>query len=462
MAERNPLEIPPVAESRVYTQQESAQAASELQAFKALESRSARRKRAKRRRILIIIALAIFVIGIGTFLLRGFLSPPQKNLPQATDFVYRGDYIDSIRATGNLAAYEQVTITPEVDGTVSELFVSEGDTVELGQPLFTIDNPDLDKAITTAQRGVDSANLNLRSAQAARDDAGSAANRAWADYVATKKAYEDSKLLAPDDPRLERAPTQADVDAAYEMYRKSNSAIEGADIAVDSAYMGITDAQAALDAAIARADKRKVYSPISGLVVVNNIERGTKLSTLAATGQVPMQVADISQMRMTISVNEIDILNVKPGMQAVVNVEALTGYSTDAEVLRVASTSGSGTETYYGGRGGGLVNYEVDLLVKKPDPKLKIGMSAEAEIIVKKIDNVLLVKSMAINDAGDHSYLQVKNEDGTFREVRVKVVASNNSLTAIEGDVRVGDEVLISVGSGKAQPNTGSSVKVIS
>lgn len=459
MAQNESLEVPPAVEDRVYTQQESAQAAAELKAFKALEGRSSKRKRARRLRIIIGISFGLLVVGVCALLLKNLLAPKTPVLPPPSDFVVRGDFINSISATGNLAAYEQVTITPEVDGTVIELNVAEGDTVSAGQLLFTLENPDLDKAITTAQRGLDTANLNLRSSQTARNDAGKAADRAWEEYEAIRLAHESSLSLPPGDPLLAQMPTQADVDAAYEAYRLSKVNVESAKLALESSQMAVSDAQGALDAARAMAEKRKVYAPISGLVVLNNIERGTKLSTLASTGRVPMQIADVSKMRMTISINEIDILGIKPGMQATVRVDALPGYLTDAEVLRVASTSGSGQDVvYYGpGGGGGLVYYQVDLLMKSPDPQLKIGMSASAEIIFERIDDVLLVNPMSITDAGDHSYVQVIGEDGSLREVRVTVLASGSAQAAVEGDLNEGDQLLLSVGypGGTPQPGGG-------
>lgn len=445
MLKRDPLVAPPAQSSREYTQQEITQAASELQAFKALEGRSAKHKRTKRRRVIVTITLVLLVLIIGVAILGSILGNPQQEGPQATALVTRGDFVDTIDVSGNLAAFEQVTITPEVDGTVSQLYVQEGDAVEAGQLLFTLDNPDLDQAVTRAQLGVDSANLNLSSAQASLNDAVWAQERAWENYLAMLEAFNNSvgqpvSEDLPTNPPL----TQADVDQAYAAYRQSVSAVTNANLALSGASISVSDAKTALDTAVALLENRNIHSPISGLVVLNNIERGTKLSTLAVAGQVPMQIAQIDQMYMTVSVNEIDILGVKPGMDATISVSALKGYSTDAEVLRVASTSGSTGDMFYGT--GGLVTYKVELLIKTPDPKLKIGMSADAKIVLQKLENVLMVNAMAVQDAGTYSYLLVLDESGEIREVKVKVIASNNSLAAIEGDIREGDEVLLLLG----------------
>jgi len=433
-------------DSREYTQQEITQAASELQAFKALEGRSSKHKRTRRRRVVISILAVLLALIIGVVVLGSILGNPGQGGTQATALVTRGDFVDSIDVSGNLAAFEQVTITPEIEGTVSQLYVSEGDAVEAGQLLFTLDNPDLDQAVTRAQLGVDSANLNLSSAQTALNDAVWAQGRAWENYLAVRDAYENPAPPPAGDELPSSPPlTQADVDQAYDVYRQSTSAVTSAELALAGASLGVTDANAALAAAVAILDGRNIHSPISGLVVLCNIERGTKLSTLAVAGQVPMQIAQNGQMHMTVSVNEIDILGVEPGMSALITVNALQGYSTEAEVLRVASTSGATEEFYFGG-GGGLVTYKVELLIKNPDPKLKIGMSADAKIVLQKLEKVLMVNAMAIQDAGAYNYLLVLDENGSVREVRVKLVASSNALAVIEGDIREGDEVLLDTG----------------
>jgi HlyD family secretion protein len=447
---------PPNPDDRVITVAESAQAAAELQAFKALEGRAAKLKRSLRLRIAIAIVIVANLI-IGGYSLLKKMAPPPPTVDVVTDVVFRGDFSDFIRATGNLTAYEQVTITPEVDGTIGELHIAEGDTVTAGQLLFTIINPDLDRAIVAAQRGVDNANLSLRSAQNQRNDAAAAVDRTWAEYLAVKTAYDNSLLLTSDDLSLEGAPTEADVHMALEVYRQATGALEGSKISLESVQMMVSDAKTALDQAVEFATKRNVYAPIAGQVVVMNLERGMKLSALAMNGLSAAQIADVSRLRMTVSINELDILNISPGMTGQVHVNALVDYIAQAEVLRVASTSGTNDVYYYGG--GGLVTYQVELLIKEPDPRLKIGMSAEAEIITQSLNDVLMVNSMAVLGSGEFSYVVVVDSGGVHREVSVRVIVSNNSYAVIQGGINAGDVVVINnrgIGIGKTGGSSGS------
>ena len=459
MTDKDSIGAPPNPDEKIITQAESAQAAAELQAFKALESRNSKKKRSRRTRIIIAVVL------IGVFLFSAFklitnYFAPTVEVPLVTDMVTRGVYTESISASGNLMAFEQVTITPEVDGTIAELFVSEGDTVTRGQLLFTIDNPQLDQAITMAKRGVDTANLSLRGAQQSRNDAGADVDRTWADYQAAKKALEDFQQLDlttidPDDPILLHPPTQEAVDLAYRAYLTSQQVLEGSKISLESAQMSVADAKRALDEAYQTAEKRNVYSTIDGQVVVMNLERGLKLSTLVTSGKVAMQVADVSRMRLSISINEIDILQVKPGMSAIVYIGALPGYMVEAKVQRVASTSGSNDTYYYGP--GGLVTYGVDLVIDNPDPRLKIGMSADAEIITLSFEDVLLVNSMAIQDMGTYSYVMVIDQDtGETKEVTVRVVVMGYPQSVIESDEIHENDVVIVSGRGGAGGSGGS------
>ncbi|MCL2150763.1 MAG: biotin/lipoyl-binding protein [Coriobacteriia bacterium] len=182
MDEQDINELKPKVEQRVLSPQDSLQAASELQAFKALKSRSERRRRNLLLRIMVASLIITGVLFVGWLILRG-LMPDTPTVMQPTDFVYRGDFSNSIQGNGNLLPLEQVTINPEIDGVVVELYVSEGDSVEAGQLLFTLDNPDLDTAIAMAERGVESARLGLRSAQANRDEAGNYVDQTYAAYA---------------------------------------------------------------------------------------------------------------------------------------------------------------------------------------------------------------------------------------------------------------------------------------
>ena len=157
-----------------------------------------------------------------------------------------------------------------------------------------------------------------------------------------------------------------------------------------------------------------------------------------------IQIADLSQMRVTVQVNEADISKVQVGQKATVTFSALPDVTCEGEVQSIATVStGDGT-----GDGSGTVTYAVDLLIAQPDPRIKPGMTASVEIVAQEVKDALTVPATAIatDDAGAATVTVVTYaDDGSYttEDVPVEVVAQNNTTAAIKGDVHEDDLVLL-------------------
>ena len=111
--------------------------------------------RRKRRKIVrwFLFLLILIAIGVGV---RQFLAG--KNAGEQTEVLTATVQYGSITATvdgsGLTKAKDSETITIATTGTVSEVFVSEGDTVEPGTPLFIIDSDAARTAVDKARQDV--------------------------------------------------------------------------------------------------------------------------------------------------------------------------------------------------------------------------------------------------------------------------------------------------------------------
>ncbi|HBT94870.1 MAG TPA: hypothetical protein DEB24_01590, partial [Coriobacteriia bacterium] len=148
------------------------EALADIQAYSDLRER---RKKAKRKKVLILSVVGVVsllvVIG-GIFWLLSSMTAPKKDAATMQNvYVERGNFLDTVSASGVLAPISSVSATPEVDGLVGEVFIAEGDTVTAGQKLYTIINADLDKLVTQAKQGIGEANNGIAQAQIALDDA---------------------------------------------------------------------------------------------------------------------------------------------------------------------------------------------------------------------------------------------------------------------------------------------------
>jgi HlyD family secretion protein len=431
---------------------------------------------------------------IGWFALRS-LAPPTNVEPLSTVDVTRGHFDSQIESSGSIAPVEQVTIAPEVDGTVAEVHALEGSVVEKGQLLFVIENPDLDRQVETAQRGVDSAYIGYNGAVSARNNANTAKNRAYQNYLdagsstgttSGESGFGLGNADGSQDPVISPNPAtslglnplassglsdsgSSAADVAWDQYLSASAQADSAQQQVDSAWLQVKEAESQLASVKQLADKRSVYAPISGQVVVSNIERGTKLSTLTQGGKAPMQIAEFSSALVTVQVNEIDILKLQLGQDAVITFDAIPDYKATAKVSRISTTSsasGSAAAAAAASSGGrSVVTYAVDLRIESPDPRLKIDMSASAVITVGSLDNVLIVSAFAIQTVGEESAVTLLSDDETQTVVPVRIITSSDQYAVIEpiteGAIKEGDRAVVGLGvSGGTGAQGGGAVVV--
>lgn len=395
----------------------------DAEAYAALKARRAERRRRKliHRGIALGIILAIALIGVAAAALLN--RQPEETYEPIVDFVTAGTYTTEVDARGKLEPLSSTVIAPTVDGTIAEVRVSAGQQVNAGDVLLVIDNPGLDAAVADAARALSAAQEEKR-----------AADRALG------QAQQEAARPAPVDPETGAALETSPVDVA------------AAQDAVNAAQRSVEAAQAALDQANARAAERTVTSPIGGSVVTLNAQVGANLADAASSGSSGagplMQIADLSQMKVTVQVSEEDIAQVAIGQQARLTFPAFDNLTLDGTVNAIASiASGSSDMAYYGD--GSSVTFAVDVLVPAPDPRLKPGMTAQVSLMTEKLDQVVMVPTMALmTDDGTSYYVQVEVDPETHETERrdVEVYARNADFAvvgAIEGAAAPeGQEVL--------------------
>lgn len=400
----------------------------------AMASLLAHRKKRRRRNIIVGVVAACAVVAVLVWTVtsqQGTNAPEQPSLQ--TTPVMRGEFKDEVKASGNVQPMNSVVMTPEVDGIISKVFVSEGDYVEEGTTLLTIRNDSLDKAVREADIQLQSAKTQLSSAKENYN-------------TAYKAYYADQTDLAT-----------------------VNSAAD----AVDAAQLSLETAQSAYDDAVATAGKRTVTAPASGTIVVMNAVEGAAVGSGAGAGAAAtatsaagssgalITIGDLSQMTVSVQVNEMDISKVSVGQAARATFSALPNVELDATVTRIATVSSSDAQGAIPGYGGSVVTYAVDLLIPNPDPALKPGMTASVTISSTDIPDALMLPLSAVNGEGDQATVSVvtgqdETSFPTTEERHVTVLANNGTMAAVEGDIAEGDEVVIGMMQGDSGAYDGS------
>lgn len=128
---------------------------------RALEEKKARREasaRAKKRKIrrkrIITLVVVLAVIGGIAFGMYSLLHDEEPEMTVWSQPVMRGEISSMVEGNGTTKAKDSATLTLASGGTVQEVFVTEGQFVNQGDPLYTVDSSEAQKAVEDAQETV--------------------------------------------------------------------------------------------------------------------------------------------------------------------------------------------------------------------------------------------------------------------------------------------------------------------
>jgi HlyD family secretion protein len=153
-------------------------------------------------------------------------------------------------------------------------------------------------------------------------------------------------------------------------------------------------AAAALPAAEDQLDKTVFHSPIDGVITQLNVEEGENVvtGTMNAPGTVIMTISDLAGMEVEAEIDETDIVDVRVGQKAEIEVDALADSTLTGRVTEV----GNSGVTRMGGTQEEATSFIVKVLVDSPHAVLKPGMTATVEIETAVHDSVLNVPIQAV------------------------------------------------------------------
>lgn len=261
--------------------------------------------------------------------------------------VERGDLTQTVTATGTLNPVTNVLVGCQVSGTISKIYVDYNSTVKAGQLIAELDPATYQAQVAQAEANLANAKANLELQQV--------------------EARRESELF-------------------------KNKLVSGSDY--DTAIATLHEAEASVQLNQAQVNMAKVnlgyckiYSPVDGIVIVNNIEVG---QTVAASFNTPelFQIANnLKQMQIDSSVAEADVGGVYEGQDVEFTVDAYPYRTFTGKVTQVRNSPTTVNN---------VVTYDCVIGVTNADYKLKPGMTANVSIIIARRQNVLQIPNGAL------------------------------------------------------------------
>ncbi len=257
-----------------------------------------------RKWIATVIVLAIVVSGI-VYILQLFQKP---ELPEGI-----------VSGNGRIEATE-VDITTKYGGRLAGVLTKEGDTVDLNQALAQIDTKELDAQLRQAK-------AEVRSAQQERSVAIAVIAQRKSELSLAQKDMERSKGLYEND------------SISLEQLQRDQTAVETAKATLAAAQAQLSNAEAAIEAAIANTELIKTQlddcmlrAPINGRVLYRLAEPG---EVLPAGGKV-LTILDPTDIYMTLFLPTQGAARVAVGAEARVVLEGIEEVAIPAKVSFVA------------------------------------------------------------------------------------------------------------------------------
>ena len=324
--------------------------------------------------LLAFVALSIIGAAAWSRFVRANRSPEVR-----VEAVQERAVISTITATGQVRARRQVNISSDVMGRVTALTVEDGDEVEAGQILLTVD-PSQIRALVSRAR----ATLSQAEAQVAQQQA---------NLLQVQRELARLEGIVEQDPDL----------VSLQVVEEAQTAVEVQGALVRSALFGAEQAEAGLEEVSDQLSKTTIRAPISGRVIRLNIEEGETavVGTMNNPGSLLLTIGDLSGVEAVMAVDETDMPQIAVGDSAIVELDAFPARPLSAKVSSI------GNSAIQSGEGGppaqvtGSVDFEVILTLLDPPRDIRPDLSATADIIVDRKTRVPAVPIISVTVRSD-------------------------------------------------------------
>ncbi len=165
-------------------------------------------------------------------------------------------------------------------------------------------------------------------------------------------------------------------------------------------------------------------------------------------GEAIVSIYTGNEKEMEVSIDELDITNVKTGQKVSIKMDAMTDklYEGTVDYISQIGTNANGVTTY-------AVTVQV-----YGDENLKLGMNGTATIQIETAKNILVLPVEALNDLGNNQFVWLKDESAQGEESNLPGIMtyvttglSDGSKVEITSGLEEGDEVIIVKGENQKE-----------
>jgi HlyD family secretion protein len=277
-------------------------------------------------------------------------------------------------ATGKIEPRDEILIKPQISGIVSEVWKEAGQMISLGEIIATVKViPEMGQ-LNSAESRLKVAEINLKQIET--------------EYARQTQLYQNGAIS-----KEEFDTAEAGYDKAIEEKRNAIDALDIVKNGVSKKYANSSNTQ--------------IRSTISGMILDVPIKVGNSViqANTFNDGTTIASVANMNDLIFRGNIDETEVGKIKEGMPILLTVGAIYNEKFDAELEYI---SPKGTEQ------NGAVLFEIKAAVKVPESVfIRAGYSANAEIVLAKASDILIVPESCIEFSNDSTFVYTLKEENT-------------------------------------------------
>src|SRR5574344_79530 len=347
-----------------------------------------------------IIFALIAIVFIGTFVFLIAKSKPKVDKYQDLEATVANIQKTTV-ITGKIVPRNEVNIKPQINGIISDLYKLAGQQVQANEVIAKLKViPDM-TSLSSAESRVRLAEINLKQSKI--------------DYDREKALY-DKDLVSADE-----------YDKVYQSYQQSKEERAAAQDALEVIRDGVSSTNA-------NGSSTLVRSTITGLILDIPVKVGNSViqANTMNDGTTVATVADMNDLIFDGNIDETEVGLLKEGMKLHITIGALPNYSSEATLEYISPKAVENN---------GANQFEIKAAVTlNNDFVIRSGYSANAELVLDHVDNVLTIPESALEFQGDSTFVYIKKDKKYVRPL-VETGLSDGINIEVKKGLAKGDKV---------------------
>ncbi len=370
----------------------------------------------------------------------------ESSIPTYT--LKKGTFYIDVYEEGEIQAINSLNISsPNISWRYGSLKISQilkdGSEVNAGDTVVVFDPSEVQKAITDAEARLEmqEAELEKMVAQHKSDLEG-----LKADYEVTKISQEISRITfesADYEADIKRREIELNLERANIALERSKEQIENR-IKIQNEEkkqkrLSIQRANSRLTEAHETLDKLFLVSPSPGIAIINrnwSTDNKFQAGDQCWSGFPLVQLPDLSNLKATIKINEVDISKVTTGLPVEIKPDAFSDSVYKGEVMTVANLAVNKDNNSQ------IKVFPVDIRVNTKSKNLLPGLTVSCRLIVDEIKDVLFVPIEAVHREGAENIVYLQSGK-SFKKQVVETGQINTDFIVITAGIKDGDVVAL-------------------